>query len=344
MNNSQTSKTRRITGKVLIGLGFLVLSASAGAKFAHVPKVVEELGRFGFDGIKLNVIAVLEVASAILFLIPFTRSLGLLLASSFLGGAIATHVQRNDSPLAPAVILALIWFGSWLRHPVILWSFGGKECSGAPEIHGSLKASGNVQINGANMNPISRRLFESKPGTDQSELRSSGHSRPDWVPAELFPFSSRWLELDGARLHYVDEGNGPVLLMVAGTPMWSFMYRNPIQNLRGQFRCIAVDLPGFGLSQAPVIPGKPFASSADLLQAFVRRLGLREITLIVHATAGFFDKWKRVLPRHKAVLFPQSGHYLLEDEPDRYTAELRLWLEETRRQGQAKSSKANHHE
>ena len=62
--SSPTSKTRRITGNVLIGLGMLVLIASASVKFAHVPKVVEEMARVGFDGVKLNVIAVMEVLSA----------------------------------------------------------------------------------------------------------------------------------------------------------------------------------------------------------------------------------------------------------------------------------------
>ena len=108
---------RRIAGTVLIILPGLVLLGSATAKFAYVPNVVEELGRLGFEGNKLTIVAVLEVVSAALFLIPATRSLGLLLVSAYLGGAIATHVQHNDSPLAPAVILALIWVGTWLRLP-----------------------------------------------------------------------------------------------------------------------------------------------------------------------------------------------------------------------------------
>jgi hypothetical protein len=141
MSHAQTGGIRRITGNTLIILGVLVLSASAGAKFAHDAKVVEEFDRLGFDGVKLNVIAALEVLSAVLFLIPFTRSLGLLLVSSYLGGAIATHVQHNQPPLGPSVILALIWLGAWLRHPAILWSFGGKGSSRAPEIHERFKAS-----------------------------------------------------------------------------------------------------------------------------------------------------------------------------------------------------------
>jgi len=111
--------TRRVASTVLIVLASLVLLGSATAKLAHVPNVVEELSRLGFEGNKLTIIALLEVLSAVLFLAPASRSLGLLLVSAYLGGAIATHVQHDDSPLPPAVILALIWAGAWLRPPRI---------------------------------------------------------------------------------------------------------------------------------------------------------------------------------------------------------------------------------
>jgi len=99
-----------------------MLIGSAGAKFAHVPKVVTELVAMGFDGNKLMLIAILEILSALLFLIPVTRSFGLLLVSSFLGGAIATHMQHNQPIVQPSFVLFLIWLGAWLRHPQILWS------------------------------------------------------------------------------------------------------------------------------------------------------------------------------------------------------------------------------
>lgn len=120
--NASVSRKRRITGNVLIVLGGLMLIGSAGAKFAHVPKVVTELGAMGFDGNKLMLIAILEILSALLFLIPVTRSFGLLLVSSFLGGAIATHMQHNQPIVQPSFVLFLIWLGAWLRHPQILWS------------------------------------------------------------------------------------------------------------------------------------------------------------------------------------------------------------------------------
>ena len=116
---------RRILGNVLIFIVGFMLVGSAGAKLAHVPKVVSELGAMGFVGSKLIFIAILEIVSALLFLIPFTRSAGLLLVSSFLGGAIATHLQHDQSIAQPSFILFLVWLGTWLRHRRMLWSVVG---------------------------------------------------------------------------------------------------------------------------------------------------------------------------------------------------------------------------
>jgi hypothetical protein len=121
-NNSSPSRTSKIAGNCLLFFGALVLIASAGAKFAHVPKVVNDLGAMGFEGTRLTLIAITELLSALLFLVPKTRSLGLLLVSSYMGGAIATHVQHGQSFLQPAFILSLIWLGVLLRHPQVLWS------------------------------------------------------------------------------------------------------------------------------------------------------------------------------------------------------------------------------
>jgi len=100
-----------------------MLVGSACAKFANVPGVVGPLAAVGFDGSKLIFIAVLEIGSAILYLIPITRSAGLLLLSAYLGGAIATHMGHGQSIAQPSFVLSFLWLGAWLRHPEILWSF-----------------------------------------------------------------------------------------------------------------------------------------------------------------------------------------------------------------------------
>ena len=121
-NSSSVSEKRRITGTVLTVLASIMLIGSAGAKLAHVPKVVTELGAMGFDGNKLIFIAILGILSAVLFLIPLTRSFGLLMVSAYMGGAIATHVGHNHPFIQPAIVLALFWLGTWLRHPQMLQS------------------------------------------------------------------------------------------------------------------------------------------------------------------------------------------------------------------------------
>ncbi len=74
-------------------------------------------------------------------------------------------------------------------------------------------------------------------------------SRPDWVSNELYPFESRFFATaDGHEMHYVDEGSGPVVVFVHGNPAWSFEFRHLIEGLRSEFRCIAADHIGFGLS------------------------------------------------------------------------------------------------
>jgi hypothetical protein len=121
--------TRGRIGAVLIFLGAISLLGSADAKLAHVPAVINQLAANGFSPDKAMFVAFLEVSSAALFLFPATRAVGLLLVSSFLGGAIATHLQHSQSIAPPSILLLLLWLGAWLRHPEILWSFPPKRSS-----------------------------------------------------------------------------------------------------------------------------------------------------------------------------------------------------------------------
>jgi len=110
--------------------------------------------------------------------------------------------------------------------------------------------------------------------------------RPPWLSRFLYPFESRFIDLEGCRVHYVDEGHGPVVLMLHGNPTWSFLYRNIIRGLSARFRCIALDYPGFGLSTAA--RGYDFrpASHAAVVEQFVRALGLERVTLMVQDWGG----------------------------------------------------------
>lgn len=94
------------------------------------------------------------------------------------------------------------------------------------------------------------------------------------------------LALTSGRMHYVDEGQGPIILFVHGTPTYSFEYRHLIEALKGRFRCIAVDHLGFGHSERPAgFPYTPEAHAAVLAE-FVDRLGLDRFTLVVHDFGG----------------------------------------------------------
>jgi haloalkane dehalogenase len=111
-------------------------------------------------------------------------------------------------------------------------------------------------------------------------------TEPAWLNKGLYPFAAHYMQVDGNRLHYVDEGTGPTLLLVHGNPVWSFVYREVIAALKDSFRCVAVDLAGFGLSQAA--PGFSYlpADQSALLAKLIERLDLSDYSLVVHDWGG----------------------------------------------------------
>jgi hypothetical protein len=136
--SNRPSSRRPFAGAALISLVGALLIFSAAMKFAGVPGVVRQMAADGFAGSKLLFIAMLEVFSTALFLWPRTRSIGLLLVSSYLGGAICVHVQLGEFPKAipPSAILSLAWIGALLRHPQVLWSFAPRESRRNPIVVG----------------------------------------------------------------------------------------------------------------------------------------------------------------------------------------------------------------
>jgi haloalkane dehalogenase len=111
-------------------------------------------------------------------------------------------------------------------------------------------------------------------------------TRPAWVNEQLFPFESHFAEVDGTRVHYIDEGQGPVFLGLHGNPTWSFLYRHIVAGLRDRFRCIALDYPGFGLSTAALGYRYTIAEHAQVVEGFLTRLGLEDVTLMVQDWGG----------------------------------------------------------
>lgn len=108
----------------------------------------------------------------------------------------------------------------------------------------------------------------------------------DWIDRREYPFASRTADLSTGAMHYVDEGSGPPLLFVHGTPTWSFEFRHVIKALSNRYRCIAPDHLGFGLSSRPSAFAYTPEAHASALREFVDKLDLHGFTLVVHDFGG----------------------------------------------------------
>jgi haloalkane dehalogenase len=104
----------------------------------------------------------------------------------------------------------------------------------------------------------------------------------------LYPFRSHFFDRNGLRLHYLDQGAGPAVVMLHGNPTWSFYYRNLIFALCGEYRCIAPDHLGCGLSDKPSAKQYDYslASRIDDLEALLDHLGVRKCVLVMHDWGG----------------------------------------------------------
>lgn len=104
---------------------------------------------------------------------------------------------------------------------------------------------------------------------------------PDW------PYAPRYVELDGARVHYVDQGAGEVILCLHGEPSWSYLYRKMIPPLAAQYRVVAMDWIGFGRSDKySELADYSYQMHHDTLVAFIEQLDLRGITLVCQDWGG----------------------------------------------------------
>lgn len=103
---------------------------------------------------------------------------------------------------------------------------------------------------------------------------------------DAYPFAPNWFETPHGRMHYVDEGSGPPMLLVHGMPTWSYLWRRMIRRFSATHRAIAVDHLGFGRSDKPVDGDYHPCTLSRNLSALVESLGLRDITLVVHDFGG----------------------------------------------------------
>ncbi|WP_347160385.1 alpha/beta fold hydrolase [Pontibacter chitinilyticus] len=109
---------------------------------------------------------------------------------------------------------------------------------------------------------------------------------PNWLDPILYPFAYHTLPVNGGKLHYVDEGDGQPIVFVHGTPTWSFVWRQQTKSLSRQFRCVAPDHIGFGLSEKPATFSYTPEAHADNLEQLIKHLQLKDLTLVVHDFGG----------------------------------------------------------
>ena len=113
-------------------------------------------------------------------------------------------------------------------------------------------------------------------------------ARPDWVSDDMYPFESKFFATaSGHRMHFVDEGEGEPLVFVHRNPAWSFEFRYPIRALRPEFRYVAPDHIGCGLSSRSARREDLHPEShAHRFAAFLDHLDLRDITLFMTDWGG----------------------------------------------------------
>jgi haloalkane dehalogenase len=122
-----------------------------------------------------------------------------------------------------------------------------------------------------------------------------------------FPFASRYVEVHGSRMHYVEEGSGDPILFLHGNPTSSYLWRNIIPYLVPHGRCIAVDLIGMGKSDKPDLAYR-FFDHSKYVEGFIETLGLSQIMFVVHdwGTALGFHYARRHPGNVKALAFMEA--------------------------------------
>jgi haloalkane dehalogenase len=113
---------------------------------------------------------------------------------------------------------------------------------------------------------------------------AKSYPRPDWLPADVWPFETRMLEVDRGSIAVTEAGRGPMLLLYTG--VGQFIWRDVIRRLAPDFRCITPDPPGIGLS-APVSRREATLwNSAKAVSAVIDAFDLRDFTLVAHDSGG----------------------------------------------------------
>ena len=102
-----------------------------------------------------------------------------------------------------------------------------------------------------------------------------------------YPFEPHYVEQDGLRMHYLDEGSGRPVLLLHGEPTWSYLYRKVIPPVAAVARAIAPDYFGFGRSDKPLrLEDYSYDFQCRTIERFVDELDLRDATVVVQDWGG----------------------------------------------------------
>lgn len=110
-------------------------------------------------------------------------------------------------------------------------------------------------------------------------------TRPAWLTARVWPFATQALEIDGCKIAVTDVGRGPTLVFVH-TGFWSFLWRDVMERLQTDFRCVCFDAPGAGRSARLALDRISLQKAARTLSGLIERLDLTDVTLVFHDLGG----------------------------------------------------------
>jgi haloalkane dehalogenase len=144
----------------------------------------------------------------------------------------------------------------------------------------------------------------------------------------LFPFASRWTEVQGHRIHYVDEGdqkNKPTVVLLHGNPTWSFLYREIIPLITHKCRAVAFDYVGMGLSDKPEDEGwYTLENHTRVFTEFIQKQRFEKLILV-------FQDWGGPIAFGHAMAHPEqlAGMVIMNTwawpEPSPFHASVLPW-------------------
>lgn len=141
------------------------------------------------------------------------------------------------------------------------------------------------------------RTGNGRSGSSPFEPQAAGQSDAETAacPVTPDPNESKFVDVLGSRMHYIDTGSGEPILFLHGNPVWSYIWSKVLPHVSPTARCIVPDLIGMGLSAKPSIE-YTFFDQVRYVEGFIDRLGLERYSLALHdwgCIIGFYIAMRR---------------------------------------------------